>query len=230
MNYVLDITDLKAKEKDLEQALDQKDLLLKELYHRTKNNMQVVASMLRLKSRTIKEEEQKEYFLEMVNKINSMSLVHQKLYSAQDLSHINFKDYLNDFLRLLSSSYMIDEKRIKLELDLKDVFTSVDTSIPLGLVITELISNVFKHAFPAEKKGVLKIKLLRDKENKLLLKIEDNGVGLPAGMDLKKESGLGLKNAVNLVEYQLKGQIDFVSRKGVQWEIIIDDNKTKKRI
>ncbi|MFW6140358.1 MAG: sensor histidine kinase, partial [Acidobacteriota bacterium] len=139
-----------------------------------------------------------------------MSLVHQKLYEAQDLSQINLKEYIEDFLQNLVRSCKKTKEDVSLKLDLQDIHVSIDTAIPLGLALTELISNEFKHAFPQRKKGEIFIGMKQSKEGVITVELTDNGVGVAPGVDLRKTKHMGLQNVYNLIEYQLKGKVSYI--------------------
>ncbi len=230
IGLIEDITHRKQIEQEIELSLKEKNLLLRELYHRTKNNMQVIASMLKIQSRLSNDTNLQIVMQEVVNKINAMSLVHQKLYEAQNLSRINLKEYIEDFMVHLIQSYEKKDHQVILDMDLQDVSISVDAAVPLGLVITELISNVFKHAFPTKKDGVISIHLEQHDDKKIRLIIADNGIGPVAVSDLRKQCNMGLNNVFSLIEYQLQGKVFYQIDHGLKWEIIFRDDNYKKRI
>jgi two-component system sensor kinase len=224
----IDITDKLARENRLAKELEEKNLLLRELYHRTKNNMQNIVSILNMQAGHSTDESLKYNYREVISKIWSMSLVHQKLYESKDYSRIALKGYIEHFISRLFRSYQISRDDIELELDLKEVFITAETAIPLGLVLTELISNAFKHAFPKTKKGKITIKLY-ERNEEINLEVSDNGVGLKSDLNLKDLETVGLRNVFNLIEYQLRGRINFSSENGLHWHVIINE-KTKAKI
>ncbi|MDA3814502.1 MAG: transporter substrate-binding domain-containing protein [Candidatus Cloacimonetes bacterium] len=234
-----EITEHKLAEEKIKRNLNKKNTLLQELYHRTKNNMQIISSMLKMQSRSIENKSLAgisgidflhDSFNDVINKIKAMSLVHQKLYQADDLSHINLKDYVKDLVNLLMISYGIRSESLSLKLDLKDVFVLIDSAIPLGLVLNELISNTFKHAFPNNKNDEIFIRLFQDKDGTINIQLSDNGVGIPADIDLEKVNTMGLQTVFNLIKYQLKGEITYKSDKGLKWNIKIKDNLYHERV
>jgi len=222
------ITERKQAEMQLEQNLAEKNLLLRELYHRTKNNMQVILSMLKIQSRISNNDRITEIFNDISNKINAMSLVHQKLYEAQDLSHIQLKDYIDDLIRHLIYSYSPIQERIELKQDLEDIQVTIDKAVPLGFVLTELISNIFKHAFPEDRRGIISIKLYAGKSNKIILEISDNGVGIKDHENLREIKSMGLQNVFATVEHQLQGKIEWEMNGGLTWRIILDQSLSDK--
>lgn len=224
------ITERKLIEEKIEKSLIEKNILLKELYHRTKNNMQVIASMLKLQARHLGNKQLHNSYQEVITKINSMALVHQKLYEAQDLSSINLKEFISEVARNLQKSYRIKGTNIELKFNLQKVFVNIDTAIPLSLVITELISNVFKHAFPKGGKGIIKLNLFEDNEKKVVLELADNGVGIAQNLNLRKSASMGLQNVFTLIEFQMNGEISYLSKNGLLWRISFQHDVKKVRI
>jgi len=184
-NLRVEISVRKQAEEQIKKDLKEKTALLQELYHRTKNNMQVVRSMLKIQLRNIDNrilsgdsgsDYMHDSFNAIINKIKAMSLVHEKLYQAEDLSHINLREYIGDLVRYLLRSYSIRTEKIILNMELEEVFVLIDSAIPLGLVLNEIISNVFKHAFPHTKKDELFIKLYKEDNETIHIQLNDNGV------------------------------------------------------
>jgi PAS domain S-box-containing protein len=223
-----DMTERKKIETKMRLNLEEKETLLKELYHRTKNNMQIISAMLSLQSRRSENEYIGSSFKEIINKINAMSMVHEKLYHSKDLSRINLKDYLQDLVALLRKSLGYETGKISSRFELEDVFLAIDTAIPLGLVINELITNAFKHAFKNNNNYELFIKLRRNTKGTVKLFIGDNGSGIPADMDLRRSNSMGLQTVFALIEYQIKGKISYENKNGLQWYIEFKDIYTKR--
>ncbi len=229
----------KQTEEQLKGNLEEKNTLLRELYHRTKNNMQVISSMLRMQSRSIENKSLSgssnieivhESFDEIINKIKAMSLVHQKLYQSQDLSRINLKEYITDLVQLLMISFGIQSEKISLKLELDDVFVLIDSAVPLGLVLNELISNVFKHAFLNNEKDEISIRLFKEEDETINIHLGDNGVGIPKDLELEKVNTMGLQTVFSLINYQLKGEVIYKTENGLKWIIKIKDNLHKERV
>ncbi len=234
-----DVTEQKKAEDQIKQNLQEKTLLLQEIYHRTKNNMQVVSSMLKLQTRNIENRVQAdskdiefiyESFNAVINKITAMSLVHQKLYEAEDLSHINLKEYIGDLVRSLMISFRIRSESISLKLDMEDVFLLIDSAIPLGLVLSELISNVFKHGYKDDKKVEINVRLFKEDDETINIHISDNGVGISSDIELENVSTMGLQTVFSLVEFQLKGKITYKTENGLKWKISFKDNLHEERV
>jgi len=217
----------KAKEQ-IQENLQEKEVLLRELYHRTKNNMQVIASMLRIHASRLKDESLKRICYDVENKILSMAIVHQKLYESQNLSHLNLKEYFNNLLELLANSFAADHIKFTLEGD--DVKVLIDTAIPCGLILNELITNSIKHAFPASCEGEIKVRLYLTRKNELVIQVVDNGVGLPPNFNIKKDIKLGLESVIVLVEHQLQGKINFKSQNGLICKIVLKEELYQPRI
>ena len=229
--------ELKQNFNELEQAKQQiqKDLeiqtaLIQEIYHRTKNNMAVISAMLSMQSRRSENDYVKSTFREISNKIQAMSLVHQKLYKAKDLSNINLKDYIEDLANLIMQSFGVLSARIKMKFDLQDVKILIDSAVPLGLIINELVSNIFKHAFPENQEGEIFIRLFEEENETINLELIDNGIGFPQNFDPRKNGSMGLTSVFSIAENQLKGEISVKSENGLKWHIKIKDDKKKERI
>lgn len=225
-----DITDLRKAEEEIQASLEEKQILLQELYHRTKNNMQVISSMLSLQSDYTKNKKMTTIFKEMENRIHSMSLIHKKLYESQNLSKINMREYIYELVDLLMRSYRISSDRISLSYDMTDVSVLIDIAIPCGLILNELISNAFKHAFPHDCKGEINIKLCKTGDGMIDLRIADNGVGVEQGYDFRSNAKMGLKIVLALAEYQLKGKVTFESNNGTVCLIQFKDMLYEARV
>ena len=235
-NSIVSITDISARvlaEKKLLTVLEEKNTLLKELYHRTKNNMQVIISMLNLRSYTIDNEIVSIAFNDMIGRIQSMSLVHEKLYKSENLSVIKLDDYIEELIPLLISTDSMWDPKIQINLDLDSVLVDIDSAIPCGLIINELISNTYKHAFKNLNSGEVKISLHNLEEDKVEIIVADDGAGLPLGFDIEKCETLGLQTVIALGEDQLHGSVDIVSNtneKGFAWRLVFTNAPGNSRI
>ncbi|HEY1038695.1 MAG TPA: PAS domain S-box protein [Bacteroidia bacterium] len=218
VSYIsLDITDKYKAEKELTNSLREKDILLKEVHHRVKNNLQVISSILNLQSTYVKDEKTLYILRECQNRIKSMAFIHEALYQNKNFSEIPFNEYLTMLVKNLFHSYNINNVNIKLNFDIDEVFLNLDTSIPCGLIVNELVSNSFKYAFPDEKQGFIFISL-KQKNNDVTLIIKDNGAGLPNEVDFRNTESLGLQLVVTLVE-QIGGNIKLDNTNGTKFEI-----------
>jgi len=229
--------ELQQKFNELEQAhqqiqnnMKEKETLLQELYHRTKNNMQIICSMMDLRALNLDDQKVIAVFQNLENKIRSIAIVHQKLYESKDLSHVNLKDCLIDILLLVKQSYSELSNQISFLTKMEDINVLVDTVAPLGLVFYELTSNAVKYAFPNQESGEIKVNLYLTPKNEIVLEVSDNGIGLPREFDIKKIIGLGLETAIGLVEYQLGGEIIFENRNGLYCKIVLKKELYKERI
>lgn len=200
-----DISQRKKLEADLKNSLKEKDLMMKEIHHRVKNNLMVIQSLLNLQSRYIKDTEARDIFKDSQNRAKSMAMIHERLYQSSDLKRIEFSDYINTLTTNLFYSYAVDPQRVKMTVNVEEVMLDVNTAIPLGLILTELVSNCFKYAFPQDAAGEVKVdfhSFTDEDAKKFRLTVSDNGVGLPVDFNPKKSGSLGL-----MLIYSLSGQI-----------------------
>ena len=197
----------------------EKETLLKEIHHRVKNNLQIISSLIRLRSNSSKNLEIKNIYNGIEGRISAIALIHEKLYDSDKYSVINFGDYINNLIYNIFNSYDIENNRVHFIKKFDCIDMNIDTVIPCGLIINELVSNCLKHAFPKGKGGKIKISLTRINEKNIEMIVEDNGVGLPSDFDLTNLNSLGLQLVKNLVETQLQGQIDIFRRNGTKFRI-----------
>lgn len=215
-SIIRDITERKRAEDQIRQSLKEKEVLLREIHHRVKNNMQIISSLLRLQSEGITEEKYLEMFRDSQNRIISMALVHEKLYHSRDFTKIDFNEYVNDMVTGLFESYGF-RGRVGLRTGIEDAL-DMDSAIPCGLIINELVTNSLKYAFPDGRKGEIKIALEKT-GGEVELTVSDNGVSFPAGLDFRKTESLGLQLVNLLVNNQLDGHIDLDRSKGTEFKI-----------
>ncbi len=211
-------------EMQIKESLKEKDVLLREVHHRVKNNMQIISSLLRLQSRYITEKKYLEMFTESQNRIMSMSLIHEKLYQSKGLARIDFDDYIRDLVTGLFQSYCVNSN-IAMDMDVKKISLGIDSAIPCGLIINELVTNSLKHAFPEGRKGRIGISLNPAGENMVELVVSDDGVSIPPDVDIRKTESLGLHLVTIMVESQLHGEIDLDRSKGTKFCIKFRDVK-----
>ncbi len=209
----------KRAEEELRTSLKEKEVLLKEIHHRVKNNLQVISSLLLLQSKQIKGKKNIELFKESQNRVKSMALIHEKLYQSQDLASIDFREYLNTLIVGLFRSYQARSGHIDLKLDVDDISLGVDTAIPCGLIINELVSNSLKHAFPNGHEGEVRVALHPINKKDVELVISDNGVGIPKDLDFRQTNSLGLHLVTILAEDQLDGEIKLSRDKGTEFRL-----------
>ncbi len=217
-----DITEKKLAEDKLIESLKEKEILLKEVHHRVKNNLQVISSILNLQSSYIEDSKILSILKESQNRIKSMSIIHESLYQTNDFSKINFSEYLVSLSKNLVHSYGQLDKLIDVQYNIDDVSLSLDTSIPCGLIVNELISNALKYAFKDRKKGKIKIDLLSEDGN-FVLTIADDGIGFPKEINFRDTNSLGLQLVNTLIE-QIDGTIEMENKKGTKYTIIFKKN------
>lgn len=214
---VRDITEAKQAEDKLNKSLKEKDVLLKEIHHRVKNNLQIVSSLLSLQSQYIKEPDSVEIFKESQSRIISMALIHEKLYQTGDLTRINLSEYTSELVSDLFQSYSVNTYLVKYEVESKNILLNINTAIPCGLIINELVTNSIKHAFPNNRSGEIKIKIEYQGDD-FLLNVQDNGVGFPENLDIGDVKTLGLQLVTSLTR-QLDGTIELDRKGGTSFTI-----------
>lgn len=213
-----DITERKIIDEHLRASLREKEVLLKEIHHRVKNNMQVIISLLSLQSRNIQNEGFRRVFNDSVTRIHSMALVHEKLYRSGNFARINFKEYLESLIDIISRSYSLDGGHITLSAFVPPVEWGVDTAIPCGLIVSEAITNAVKHAFPGNTGGEIRVSLAEERadgDGKIyyMLDISDNGVGMPEEACFDSAESLGML-LINQLVQQLEGTVEIVRSPG----------------
>ncbi len=207
LSAIVDISDRKHKEQSIHAALKEKDVLLGEIHHRVKNNLQVVHSLLGLQSTNLNDETVIGMMRESQNRIRSMALIHQTLYESKDFARVDFKNFLDSLVPTLISSYGVATDRIALLINSRDVLLPINAAIPCGLLVNELISNALKHAFPDDRQGEIIIELLMDGPQHAVLTVSDNGIGIPETFSLEQSQTLGLQ-LVTMLSDQLGGAIE----------------------
>ena len=215
---------LQEKNRQVSAALKERETLLKEIHHRVKNNLQIISSLLNLQSRHIEDQQALEAVKEGQNRVKSMALIHQEIYQKDNLTEINAGHYITNLVQGLLKSYELSAGAIELETDIDELELDVDTTIPLGLIINELVTNTVKYAFPDKKEGKLSV-TLKKKEDSLLLTVSDNGVGIPKGFDLKKARSFGLK-LVHSLARKLEATVSLREGKGTTIDMEIKNFKT----
>jgi len=213
------ITDKKIDHQRVEQSLKEKDVLLKEVHHRVKNNMQIISSILNLQSSYVTDKYTLALLKESQNRIKTMAYIHESLYQNKSFTSVNFSEYIQTLSKNIIQSYVLSSEKIELILNLEKINLNLDVSIPAGLIVNELITNAIKHAFPGAKKGCIYLNL-KSESNYIHLEVKDNGVGIPPGIDHHNTNTLGLQ-LVNTLMDQLDGEIKFKSEKDEGTEVLI---------
>ena len=202
-----DITARKIADEAIRASLREKEVLLKEIHHRVKNNLQVVSSLLGLQSRTITDATTRRMFEESQNRVHSMALIHESLYQSENLSKINFPAYIDQLASHLFRSYGADPARIQVVAAISDLRLPIDTAVPCGLIVNELVSNSLKYAFPNGRAGRIRIQMHQEGQGQIRLEVSDNGVGLPDGINLADRKSLGLRLVRTLAD-QLSATVE----------------------
>jgi PAS domain S-box-containing protein len=212
-----DITDRKLYEEKIENSLREKEVLLKEVHHRVKNNLQILSSLINLQAQSLGEKAETGAFVVMQNRVRSISLVHESLYRSPNLSAVGMRDYLPNLVKQLAATYSETARSVRLDLDVDDIALGVDKGIPLGLLVTELVTNALKHAFAPGKPGVLLLALKQTGDGCRLV-VEDNGVGLPDGFDLDASDTLGVQ-LLSALASQLGGELRISGNGTTRFEV-----------
>ncbi|AUG52097.1 sensor histidine kinase [Thalassospira marina] len=203
---IVDISDRKTRQQHLERSLREKELLLAEVHHRVKNNLQIVYSLLDLQSAQIEDPGIREMLRDSCNRVRSMAQVHQTLYQSEDVSQVELGHFFDDLLRSLHASYVVDSSRIAINTNISQVFLPIGSAVPCGLIANELLSNALKHAFPGGREGKIDVFVGKSDANTIRIDVSDNGVGLPEKLDVENSTSLGLQLVYMLVD-QLHGTI-----------------------
>ncbi len=201
---IVDISDRKQKEERIHAALKEKEILLGEVHHRVKNNLQIISSLLELQSAKVTDPIAFESLKDSQRRIRSMALIHQILYQSKDVGHVNFESFLDGLVPTLMSAYVTDAERVSLSVGAVDVRLPISAAIPCGLIVNELMSNALKHAFPGERRGEINVNFLHQADNRVALSVSDDGIGIPETLDIAQTETLGLQ-LVSLLTDQLGG-------------------------
>lgn len=211
----MDITDKKESEIELTKSLKEKEVLLKEVHHRVKNNLQVISSILNLQSSYVKDHNTLEILRESQNRVKSMSFIHESLYRSKDFSQVNFSDYMNNLINNVVHTFLLPNKDVVLVTDLGGVNLNLDQAIPCGLIVNELLTNAMKYAFTDIEDPTLEVRIAEE-GNRVNLWIEDNGVGLPEDFNLDETDSLGLQLVQTLIE-QIEGTLTLKRERGTKY-------------
>jgi PAS domain S-box-containing protein len=223
------ITQRKRTENEILASLRRKDLVIQEIHHRIKNNLQIISSLMTLQSRLTNDAAIVRLFKDCQNRILSIALIHEQLYQSRDLTNINMAEYIRNLADQVIASYQGQSQAIDLELNLAEVFLNLDTALPCGLLITELLSNSLKYAFLPQQKGQIYIQLYLEMSDQISLIVGDNGVGLPANFDFRKSRSLGLQLVCDLAG-QLKGCVTLLPGKGTAFKLTFIESKSRARL
>ncbi|MCX6565095.1 MAG: PAS domain-containing protein [Candidatus Aminicenantes bacterium] len=224
LNFLTDVTDRHKGEESTQAALREKEVMLREIHHRVKNNMQVISSLFNLQADKTLNRECREILKETQTRIRAMSLVHEKLYKSRDLSKIDLTVYIRSLALHLFNVYLTDPDQVRQETDFEEVFLDVNSAVPCGLILNELISNALKHAFPEGRKGLIRIGAKRGPDGTIILRVADDGIGFPKNLDFRKDESLGLQ-IVSLLVGQLEAAIDLDRTNGTAFTVTFRELK-----
>ncbi len=225
-----EITERNKAEEQVMASLKEKEVLLGEIHHRVKNNMQVMISLLRLQADKIEDKKYADLFKEGEDRIRAMAIIHEKLYQSRDFVQIDFGEYVKSLVDGMFISHGADTNKIRLNIDIKDVSFDLENAIPCGLIINELVSNSLKHAFPQGRNGKINIDLRSKNEDKFELTVNDDGIGVPEDLDIRNIDTMGLSLVQVLAEHQLDGKITLNRTEGTQFNINFKRAAYKPRI
>jgi PAS domain S-box-containing protein len=221
---VRDITDRKRDEDRIKASLAEKEVLLKEIHHRVKNNLQVISSLLKLQSRYIQDDRVTEMLKDSQNRVRSMALVHEQLYQSKDLSNIDFAEYIQNLAHNLFQAYENHAEGVKLQTNIAPCSMNIDTAVPCGLIINELVTNSIKYAFIGKTQGKIKIDFTLDNNRVCVLAVSDSGIGFPQDLDYRNARTLGLRLVGSLVK-QIRGKIELLETAGTTFKITFSQPK-----
>jgi len=224
-----DISDRKAAEENLKTSLQEKELLLKEIHHRVKNNLLVVASLLDWQADYVNDQGLLKIFEESQHRIHSMALIHEKLYQSKNLDRIDLAEYLRTLAEHLIVSFNIDPHRVKFQYHLESIFLNVETATPCGLIVNELICNALEHAFQDNRAGQIWITVKEDPDHQITVSIKDNGIGFPESVDFSNTSSLGLQ-LVCLLTKQVNGKVMLIREEGTEFQLTFSELNYRSRL
>ncbi len=223
------ITDRKKDEDKIIESLREKEVMLSEIHHRVKNNLQIISSLLNLQSSYIVDKVALTAITESRNRVSSMALIHEKLYKSKNLNRIDFEDYIKQLTSHLLQIYSGSKIKIKLVINASKIFLSIDTAIPTGLIINELVSNSLKHAFPDKEEGTIEIELKQTANGEYYLKVSDDGIGIKSSPSSKATSSLGMQ-LISMLTKQLAGELTVNNNAGTKTIIKFKEANYKERI
>ncbi len=227
---LMDVTDRRAIEAQLQANLQEKELLLKEIHHRVKNNLQVISSLLTLQSHNVTDSNILALFQDSQTRIYAIALIHEQLYKTTYFEQINFAEYIDNLVSYLSQLHSSSQNPIQIQTNIAELLLNVETAVPCGLIISELVINALKYAFPKSMPGqVITIELQRISDRQLSLSIKDNGIGIPDDCNLAEVNSLGLRLVQMLVQ-QLEGKITLTCNPGTQFVIVFHELKYSQRL
>jgi len=225
-----EIAERTRTEKLLQASLNEKEVLLRELYHRTKNNMQVISSLLALEAGKLGNEEASRILNDMDFRVKSMALVHQKLYQSRNLSRLDLGEYVRELVTLIMDMHAAKEGRVTVEFDCQSIPVLIDSAVPVGLIVNEIVSNSLKHAFPGDRPGEIRVEVGKTDAGAIRLGIADNGIGLVPERDLRASGSLGMQIIFGVARHQLGAEVAYESKEGLRWSVEFRDDRYQPRV
>ncbi len=229
LGFLTDVTDRRKAEESIQASLREKEVMLREIHHRVKNNMQVISSLFNLQAGKTRNTECRKILKEGQTRLRAMSLVHEKLYQSHDLSKIDLAVYVRSLADHLFNVYLTDPNQVRLEMNFEEVPLDINSAVPCGLILNELISNSLKHAFPESRKGMIRIGVRPGPDDTIIIRVADNGIGFPKNLDFRQSESLGLQIA-NLLVAQLEGTIELNRENGTIFTVTFRKLKYAPRI
>jgi PAS domain S-box-containing protein len=218
VGFVMDITERKQAEEKIQSSLAEKELLLKEIHHRVKNNMQVISSMINMQGHFVSDEPTRMMLRETQQRIRTMALIYNKLYQSGDLAHIDMREYISEQVSSLVYTYALGLPAVKTEFDIDEIEFGLDIAVPCALIINEIVTNSLKYAFSDHRQGTVRVSLKKNDSN-YVLSVTDNGVGLPPDFNPLGGRTLGMKLVITLIQNQLKGTFDIKRQDGTEFVV-----------
>jgi two-component sensor histidine kinase len=209
----------KQVEEKIKASLKEKEVLLSEIHHRVKNNMQIISSLLKLQASSIGDERVTDVLRECRGRVQTMAFVHETLYSSDTLAFIDFKTYISKVANQIFQSYVTGKGRVKLEVDAEDIKLGIEQATPLGLITNELVTNSLKYAFPENRSGEIIVRIGAVEQDSIEFVFSDNGIGIPEGLDWRNTDSLGLRLVILLAENQLDGTVSLDRGKGTHFTV-----------
>jgi two-component sensor histidine kinase len=211
---------VQSRTAELVAALREREVLFQEVHHRVKNNLQVISSLLNMQLRSLGEGASRDALMGCQTRVQAMALIHEKLYQSKDHARVPFSEYARNLARNVFAATGVSPQGVSLELVVEDVALAVDKAIPCGLILNELITNALKHAFPGERAGTIRVELRQVEGGGLRLAVSDDGVGLPAGLDIQAHPSLGLQ-LVRMLAQQLDAGLELVRTAGTSFLLTV---------
>ena len=225
-----DVTRRKQAEEQIKSSLKEKEVLLQEIHHRVKNNMQIISSLLKLQASNVGDEQAADALMEFRGRVQAMAIVHETLYGSDTLVSIDLKDYISKLANEIFQTYKTSMGRVKLKVDAEDIKLGIEQATPLGLITNELVTNSLKYAFPENRSGEIVIRIRAVEQDSIEFVFSDNDIGIPEALDWRNTDSLGLRLVIILAEDQLDGTVSLDRRKGTHFTVRFRHEENKQRV